>query len=190
MDYPDLTAQTRSHVRLSLVLVAVAILGLATGATSAEAAIRKTFLISPTSIDFGNVAVGTTSPQQSVTITNVSTAPVIMSGAGGAAGVFGGSQNCQGTTLNPGQSCQMFFAFTPTALGPATGASNGTWNGQSFTITFTGTGTRLFLISPTSIDFGNVAVGTTSPQQSVTITNVSASPVVMSGAGGAAGVFG
>src|SRR5262249_45925986 len=93
-------------------------------------------------------------------------------------------QNCQSTTLNPGQSCQMLFAFTPAALGPATGASIGSWNGQSFHINFTGTGTPRLLISPSSLDFGYVAVGTASPQQTVTITNASSTPIVMSGAGG------
>jgi hypothetical protein len=98
------------------------------------------FLISPTAFDFGSVPVGTTSAQQTVTITNVSGSSVVMSGAGGAAGEFGGVQNCQGKTLAAGASCQMFYAFTPTAVGPVTGSTNGTWNGQAFQLTFTGAG--------------------------------------------------
>jgi hypothetical protein len=148
------------------------------------------FLISPTALDFGSVPVGTTSAQQTVTITNVSGSSLVMSGTGGAAGEFGGSQNCQGKTLAAGASCQMFYAFTPTAVGPVTGSTNGTWNGQAFQMTFTGSGINQFLISPTGLDFGSVPVGTTSAQQTVTITNVSESSVVMSGTGGAAGEFG
>ncbi|HVQ90156.1 MAG TPA: choice-of-anchor D domain-containing protein, partial [Mycobacteriales bacterium] len=159
-------------------------------APPAAAAPPAQFLITPTALDFGDVALGGTSPQQTVTITNKGSAPVVMSGAGGAAGVFGGVQDCQGTTLAPGASCHMFYAFTPTALGAATGSTSGSWNGQPFSFTFKGNATSRFLITPTSLDFGNVAVGTTSPQQTVTITNKGSAPVVMSGAGGAAGVFG
>jgi hypothetical protein len=149
-----------------------------------------TFLISPTSFDFGDVPVGTTSPQQTVTITNVSGAPVVMNGAGGGAGQFGGVQDCQGTTLNPGASCHMLYAFTPSSLGAASGSTSGTWNGQSFSLSFKGNGINQFLITPTGFDFGDVTVGTTSPQQTVTVTNRANQPVVMNGAGGGAGQFG
>jgi hypothetical protein len=60
--------------------------------------------------------------------------------AGGAAGVFGGVQNCQGNTLSPGQSCQISYAFSPTAGGPVTGSTSGTINGQPFGFSFQGVG--------------------------------------------------
>ena len=56
------------------------------------------FLVSATRFDFGEVPVGTTSPNQQVTVTNVGIAPVTVSMAGGAGGVFGGFQDCQGKT--------------------------------------------------------------------------------------------
>jgi hypothetical protein len=154
------------------------------------AAASAQFLITPTSFDFGDVPVGSTAPQQEVNITNTGTSPVVMSGAGGGAGAFGGEQNCQGITLAPGASCQMFYAFTPEALGPANGSTGGSWNGQPFAFTFKGNGISGFRISPTSFDFGDVAIGTMSAAQTVSITNEGASSVVMSGAGGAAGAFG
>jgi hypothetical protein len=87
------------------------------------------------------VPVGTTSPQQVVTITNVGTAPVEMSGVGGAPGApFSGTQICQGITLAPGASCQMFFRFSPTEPGPASANSVGSWNGIPFNISLTGAG--------------------------------------------------
>jgi hypothetical protein len=98
------------------------------------------FLITPTNLSFGNVKVGTTSHQQTIDITNVSNKSVVMSGSGGGAGVFGGAQNCQGQTLAPAASCQMFYAFSPTATGTVNSSTNGTWNGQSFSIRFSGTG--------------------------------------------------
>jgi hypothetical protein len=99
------------------------------------------FLVTPTALSFGYVPVGSTAAQQAVTVTNVSGRSQMMSGVGGGAGVFGGAQNCQGQTLAPGASCQMFYAFSPTKTGTVNGSANGSWNGQSFSLKFTGTGT-------------------------------------------------
>ncbi|HVM01164.1 MAG TPA: choice-of-anchor D domain-containing protein [Acidimicrobiales bacterium] len=97
-------------------------------------------LITPVALEFGEVQVGTTSPSQQVSITNVGAAAVVMEGAGGAPGApFSAVQNCQGNTLQPGQSCQMTFAFSPTSPGPASATSAGTWNGQPFSIELRGT---------------------------------------------------
>ena len=147
------------------------------------------FLVTPAGLDFGDVAIGTTSTQQIVDITNIGASPVVMSGAGGApGGDFTAVQNCQGNTLNPGESCQMFFTYTPSTVGPATAVSSGTWNGQPFSIDLMGVGVGpSFLITPSALDFGDVALGVTSAQQIVDITNAGSSPVVMSGAGGAPG---
>ena len=69
------------------------------------------FLISPTSFDFGNVPLGSHAPQQIVNVTNIGTTSVVMSGAGGGAGQFGGSQDCQGQTIAPGATCHMYYQF-------------------------------------------------------------------------------
>src|SRR5260370_34316248 len=82
----------------------------------------------------------------------------------------------------------MVYAFSPTAAGRAGAISSGDWNGQNFNITLSGTGVNpKFLITPTSVDFGSVQLGTTSPSQTVTVTNIGPSPVLMSGAGGGVG---
>jgi large repetitive protein len=132
-----------------------------------------TFLLTPTSFDFGDVPLNNPSTSQVVTVTNISGSSVVMDGTDGGSGVFAGSNNCEGETLIAGGTCQMDYAFTPTALGVATGTTDmGNWNGQSFSIGFTGTGINQFLISPTGFDFGDVAVGTTSASQSVVVKNV------------------
>jgi len=159
-------------------------------APAAQAVDARPFLITPTSFDFGYVPVGSTTANQTVTIKNVSGVPQVMNGAGGGAGVFGGAQNCQGTTLAPGKSCKMFYAFSPTTTGLVNGSTNGSWNGQAFSLHFTGNGTPQFLITPTSLAFGRVKVGSTSLQQRIEVKNLANRPVVMSGAGGGAGIFG
>jgi hypothetical protein len=176
--------------RVVAVSAVVVISGAGFAGVTASASNPPLFLITPKALAFGYVPIGSTAPQQRITIKNVSGVPQTMSGAGGGAGVFGGAQNCEGETIAPGKSCQMFYAFSPTAMGTAHGSTSGTWNGQAFSLTFTGTGIPEFLITPTSLDFGQVKVGTTSPSQTVRITNESNRSVVMSGAGGAAGVFG
>jgi hypothetical protein len=178
------------------IVLSLAVMGAATGAVAVTAAALTTasqpppFLITPKALAFGDVPVGSTAASQEITIENVSGKSQTLSGAGGGAGVFGGAQNCQGQTLAPGASCQMFYAFSPTSTGFVSGSTNGTWNGQPFSLNFTGVGIPGFLITPTSFNFGRVKVGTTSPEQVIDITNESNKSVVMSGAGGAAGVFG
>jgi hypothetical protein len=177
---------------LLLALAAAGVAGSLASVASAAPTVNATgiFLITPRALDFGYVPVGSTTAQQAITVTNVSGVPQVMSGTGGGAGIFGGVQNCQGTTLAPGHSCQMSYAFSPAKVGAVSGSASGTWNGQAFSLHFSGFGTPRFLITPTSLAFGKVKVGHTSKQQSIEVTNLANKPVVMSGTGGGAGVFG
>src|SRR4051794_14523740 len=75
--------------------------------------------VSPTVLDFGDVAVGSTASIP-VVITNVSSSPITPSYAGGApidSTNFGGGQNCAGLALNPGQSCEFTYLFRPKTVG-------------------------------------------------------------------------
>ena len=171
----------RFAVPVAAALLAVAIAPMASAAP---------FLITPIAFDFGNVGVGSTAPEQTVTVTNVSDSAQTLSLAGGGAEAFGGVQNCEGVTLAPGASCQISYAFAPTALGATSTVTNLVVNGQAATFSFIGTGVESFLISATRFDFGTVPVGTTAPEQAVTVTNVSGTPQTLSLAGGGAGVFG
>ena len=103
---------------------------------------------------------GTTSPDQQVTVKNVGSGPVVVSMAGGAAGDFGGFQDCQGKTLAVGDTCHITYQFTPPSAGPDTGSTSGSINGQPFAFAFNGTGVApRFRISGTRFDFGDVQVG-------------------------------
>jgi Abnormal spindle-like microcephaly-assoc'd, ASPM-SPD-2-Hydin len=80
--------------------------------------------VTPTSLAFGNVVVGTTSSAQTLTLSNTGTAT--LSGIGVAvtapysrpAGAAGGT--C-GATLPAGATCTVNVVFTPTVAAPATG---------------------------------------------------------------------
>ena len=128
--------------------------------------------VTPLSIDFGPVGVGFKSGPQIVTITNQSLFFTITNFAGG--GVlppFSAQQNCAGGVL-PGDNCQYFFYFAPTATLTYSTTSNTTNSFGSFSIQLRGTGAGARLhVTPLSLDFGPVALYTTSAPQTVTIRN-------------------
>ena len=154
--------------------------------------------ITPTALDFGNVLLHTASPQQVVMITNKTGASLQMNGPPpSGSGSFSVSQDCQSTVLPPGGACHMYFHFTPSAIGAAAATVTGAWNGQSYSIDLAGDGNHRgapaepFRITPRSLDFGDAPLGTSAQSQDVTITNQTASPIVVSGTGGCSGgVFG
>jgi hypothetical protein len=98
--------------------------------------------VAPTSLNFGNVAVGQTSAPLTATITNVTGAPLgPLAVAGGApGGPFFPSQTCGGATLPAGGTCVVTYTFTPTALGTASASSDFSINGEAFSVALSGTG--------------------------------------------------
>jgi hypothetical protein len=74
--------------------------------------------VSPASINFGSVAVGTTSAPKIVTIKNTGTSDLTINAittAGTNAGEFSPTNNC--TVLAKGSSCAIVVTFSPTAIG-------------------------------------------------------------------------
>jgi len=128
--------------------------------------------VTPLSIDFGPVGVGFKSGPQIVTITNQSLFLTITNFAGG--GVlppFSAQQNCA-SGVPPGDSCQYFFYFAPTATLTSSTTSNTTNSFGSFSIQLRGTGAGAGLhVTPLSLDFGPVTLYTSSVPQIVTIHN-------------------
>jgi hypothetical protein len=131
----------------------------------------------PGNLTFGQQAIGTTSPQQVVTLTNTGAAALALATVniiGPNAGSFAQTNNC-GSALAPQGNCQISVTFTPTALVNATASLNITDNapGSPQLVNLSGTTppTPMVNVSPTSISFPNQYVGTSGLPQSVTITN-------------------
>lgn len=127
---------------------------------------------SPNSVGFGNVTVGTASTQ-AVTLTNTGTGSVTVSQASVTGTGFTTSGLTLPLTLAAGQSASFNAVFSPTTAGNASGnisvVSNATNSPAS--VALSGTGVSLQLsASPSSVNFGNVGVGTTGTQ-SITLTN-------------------
>jgi uncharacterized repeat protein (TIGR01451 family) len=75
--------------------------------------------LTPTSLNFGQVVVGTTSPAQTVILTNTGAAPLDITNITNT-GPFNINETCP-ASLTAGQSCTIEVFFSPTAVGLANG---------------------------------------------------------------------
>jgi hypothetical protein len=74
------------------------------------------------SVSFGNQNVGTSSGTQQLTLTNTANGPLQIISLS-ATGDFSETDNCTSSSpLSPGGTCTVNIAFTPTVMGPRTGA--------------------------------------------------------------------
>src|SRR5271163_4378787 len=128
----------------------------------------------PSSVNFGSVAVGS-SGSQTITLTNSGTASVAISQVSTSGTGFSMTGLSAPSTLTAGQSTSLTAKFSPTAAGNATGSISIVSNapGSPLVIALSGSGTATqpqLTISPASVAFGSVSVGS-SGTQTVTLTN-------------------
>ncbi|HTE90109.1 MAG TPA: choice-of-anchor D domain-containing protein, partial [Terriglobales bacterium] len=128
--------------------------------------------LSPTSLTFGVVAIGSVGIQQNVTLTNTGNATLTITSIT-ASGDFVQTNTCGGSVAS-GASCTISVNFKPRGIGTRTGAVNITDDapGSPQSVSLTGTGTAVKL-APTSVSFGQQTVGIPSPPKTVTLTNTS-----------------
>src|SRR5579875_1326271 len=161
----------------------------AAGTTSQNGVSAGILSAGTSTLNFGNVPVGT-SATQSLTLTDTGTAPVSIAGvtvSGTGFSVVGG--NFTGT-IGAGQSVAVQLQFAPQSAGSLTGDVTITSNapGSTVSIGLSGTGLEaLGSVNPASVAFGNVVVGS-SNSAVVTIKNtgnvtLSFSQVSVSGSG-------
>jgi hypothetical protein len=141
-----------------------------------------TLTFSASSLNFGLLQIGLSSPSQTVTVTNVSNHSVTFTSIA-SSGDFSQSNTCP-TTMTAGQNCTITIIFTPTASGARQGAvtlKDNCPGSPTQTISLTGTGETLALgFTPASLDFGGVVVGSQSTL-SATLTNDGAAAVNITG---------
>ena len=141
-----------------------------------------TLTFSASSLNFGLLQVGMTSPSQTVTVTNVSNHSVKFSSIA-ASGEFSESHTCL-STLASGQNCTITVTFKPTVAGTQNSAvklKDNCPGSPTQTISLTGTGETLALgFTPGSLNLGSVTVGS-SITQSATLTNDGAAAVNLTG---------
>jgi len=132
-------------------------------------------------VTFGNQPVGIASTSQSATVTNTGTATLTFSYQveGANAGDYTPGGNC-GTSLAPSAQCTLSVTFTPSAVGIRTASVVFTGNFAAATqiVNLTGTGVAPEVgLSTTGLTFGSQLVGTSSPPQTVTLTNSGSAPL-------------
>jgi hypothetical protein len=138
--------------------------------------------IAPSPHDFGNQRVGTTSANQTFTISNVGTANLVVSSIITAA-PFQVTNPTLPATIVPGNNLTFSGRFSPTVLGPVNGTISVASNvaGSPTAVTVSGIATAPAIsVDPTSHNFGSQRVGTTSASKTFTITNTGTAPLVIS----------
>ncbi|MEP0201323.1 MAG: choice-of-anchor D domain-containing protein [Halioglobus sp.] len=136
----------------------------------------------PTSLNFGDVIIGTSSTQQILTVRNIGPLRGLPLGQLSVSGDFtlqALSGQCSGATLAPagqaGSACAVAVLYNPTTTGPATGTIDipGASGFPSASVSLAGNGLQSASLtaSPTHIAFGTQTVPTT---MSVTVTNIGA----------------
>jgi hypothetical protein len=148
-----------------------------TGAALTQTVISGPLVVlNPTSVNFGSQNVGPGNQGVLVNLTNTGVATLTISSiaiTGPDASDFSQNNLC-GSSLAPGFACTISVIFSPTTTGVRTASLSITDNapGSPQTVSLTGTGIAPAVqLSPASLAFATQLVGTSSPSQTVTLTN-------------------
>jgi hypothetical protein len=137
--------------------------------------------LSPCCLAFGNQQVGTTSPQQVITLTNTGNSTLIPSTiqATGGFSVLP-SSTCSPFDKEPQESCGINVVFSPTTIGEFSGTlsvyDNASSSPQHVTLTGVGLSTSLS-VAPLGINFGLELINNATLPQKVTVTNTSSAVI-------------
>jgi len=149
---------------------APAVVNLSATAVATAAAISLT----PSSANFGSVAVGATN-SQTIQIGNTGNSVLTITQASVTGAGFSSTGLTLPLSINPGQSSTFNAQYQPAAAGAASGSLTIVSNAPASpsVISLTGTGvaaTQILSLSTNTVSFGNVGTGTSSTQ-TVTVTN-------------------
>jgi hypothetical protein len=171
-------------VALLAILVTSGCVGAAGKSPNTAAATGPSIEISPSTVSFGDLAVGQ-SATKTLTVTNNGTEELTVSGISVTGTGFSASGPKLPMSLSAGQSASISAVFKPTAgtadTGTITIASNA--DGSPSRIALSGTGTTTsateLTATPSSIAFGSVAVGSEATQ-TIKLANTGSAAVAIS----------
>lgn len=125
--------------------------------------------------------VGTTTPRQTVTLTSLGTAPLLINSIT-VDGDFAQTNNC-GSSLAPGAQCQINVTFTPSHPGIQINQvminDNAADSPQIIHLHGTGISNASASLSPGNINFGNQPIGIPSSPRIETITSTGSSDLII-----------
>ena len=149
--------------------------------------------VTPTSMAFGIVPVGDTSAAQVVTLSNSGASPLTVTALTAAVAPFtlaGGTCSAVPIVIAAGNSCTLLYDFSPSASGVVSqnlavnaggaGSGNIALSGEG--------GVGVLATSVASVDFGQIAPGT-STQQTISIQNTGTGPLDVTGLTGLTAPF-
>jgi hypothetical protein len=132
-----------------------------------------TATLAPVSLNFAPIPIQTTSPYQSVTLTNTGSADLQI-GQITITGAFLQQNGCP-AALSANQTCTIQVAFAPTSSGPSGGTLTVLANvaGGQLTASLSGQGTSAaaVILTPSRMTFASTLVGSQSPTQYLTVAN-------------------
>ncbi len=128
--------------------------------------------LAPGSLQFASMPVGSTSQAQTVLLRNMGNSTLSISSVT-VSGDFAQTNDC-GNSVSAAGNCTFSVTFTPSAFGSRSGSiviqDDAAGSPHHITLSGTGVGASV-LLSPASLTFSSVPVGTSSAAQTVTLTN-------------------
>lgn len=141
-----------------------------------------TAVVSPTSLNFGEQRVGTTSAPQTVTVSNSGSSPLQVTGISITSSASFVVTPSSPFTLSPGTTNALTVMFSPTVEGTASGTLTLTTNDPAYstiTVDLSGRGVKPNpVLNPISLAFGDVRVGT-NVTKTVTVANTGSGPITL-----------
>jgi len=151
-------------------------------------AVGQSVSLSPTSLSFGAVQAGNSSQPQTVTLTNTGSATLTISSiafTGNALQDYKQTNTC-GTSVNAGAQCTISVTFKPTRTGVRnanlTITDNAANSPQNVPVTGIGQSSPI-AFTPQTLTFPNQSIGSASTTQTVLVTYIGTSPLVISSLG-------
>lgn len=148
-------------------------LGDSTHAASASAVmsqiITDPITLTASSRNFGNGAVGDTTPAFNVFLSNASTAAVTINSTV-ASGDFATAGTCS-TSIPARSYCSLAITFTASTTGARTGSITVSTPIGAYLVTLSGTGVNPLVVAVATTNLGKHAIGATSPAATVTVVN-------------------
>jgi hypothetical protein len=169
---------------LLMILVTSGCVGATGKGTSTAATTGPSIEVSPSTVSFGNLAVGQ-SATKTVTVTNDGNALLTISGISVTGTGFSASGPKLPISLSAGQSASISAVFKPTTGNADTGtikiASNSEGSPSLVALSGTGTttGAAALTATPSSVSFGSVAVGSEATQ-TIQLANTGSAAVAIS----------
>ncbi len=138
--------------------------------------------LSPSTLDFGKLAVGQTSSPLKSTLTNTGGAPLAINIAP-LASPFSQTNNCP-ASLAGGAACTFTVQFTPATAGPASAllafSTNAAGGGSAIGLSGSGGTGALLAAQPSALSFIGQEIGTAGTAQPVTLQNVGSTAATIS----------